>query len=94
MSREHALLLSQPNGSWTVNGYRFYQRHFVNDHSQRISPHHEVPLAEGDRVHSGVDHTHPPARRKEEWRDATDSLDVVKVMQAPHRSGVSQALRR
>ena len=54
VSREHALLVAQPDGSWAVIDTDSANGTFVNDHPQRLSPQHLVPLAEGDRVHVGI----------------------------------------
>ncbi|MGI9003815.1 MAG: FHA domain-containing protein [Pseudonocardia sp.] len=54
VSREHALLIARPDGSWAVMDTGSANGTFLNDNPQRIPPQHEVPLSDGDRVHVGV----------------------------------------
>jgi len=54
VSREHARLLAQPDGSWALVDEGSTNGTYVNGGSQRIPAKAPVPLADGDRVHLGV----------------------------------------
>ncbi|MGH3874476.1 MAG: FHA domain-containing protein [Pseudonocardiaceae bacterium] len=54
VSHEHARLLAQPDGSWTLVDDGSTNGTYVNGSSQRIPPDQPIPLADGDRVHLGV----------------------------------------
>jgi predicted RNA-binding Zn-ribbon protein involved in translation (DUF1610 family) len=54
VSREHARLLAQPDGSWALVDDGSTNGTYVNGGSQRIPAKAPVPLADGDRVHLGV----------------------------------------
>lgn len=54
VSREHARLLAQPDGSWAVADEGSTNGTYVNGSSQRIPANAPVQLANGDRVHVGV----------------------------------------
>jgi pSer/pThr/pTyr-binding forkhead associated (FHA) protein len=54
VSREHARLLAQPDGTWAVVDEGSTNGTYVNGGRQRIAAHQPVPLADGDRVHLGV----------------------------------------
>jgi hypothetical protein len=54
VSREHAGLLAQPDGTWAVVDEGSTNGTYVNGSSQRIPAHQQVALADGDRVHLGV----------------------------------------
>ncbi len=54
VSREHARLLAQPDGTWAVLDEGSTNGTYVNGSSQRIPAHQQVALADGDRVHLGV----------------------------------------
>ncbi|MGH3797448.1 MAG: FHA domain-containing protein [Pseudonocardiaceae bacterium] len=54
VSREHARLLAQPDGSWAVVDDGSANGTYVNDGSEPIPPSRQVPLTDGDRVHLGV----------------------------------------
>ncbi|MBV9729653.1 MAG: FHA domain-containing protein [Pseudonocardiales bacterium] len=54
VSREHARLLAQPDGTWAVLDEGSTNGTYVNDSRQRIAARQPVPLADGDRVHLGV----------------------------------------
>jgi hypothetical protein len=55
VSREHAELLVQPDGSWTVADLGSANGTFADEPTRRrLPPRIEVPLAEGDSVHVGV----------------------------------------
>ncbi|HKR49895.1 MAG TPA: FHA domain-containing protein [Pseudonocardiaceae bacterium] len=54
VSREHARLLAQPDGSWALVDDGSTNGTYVNGSSQRIPTKAPVPLADGDRVHLGV----------------------------------------
>lgn len=54
VSREHARLLAQPDGTWAVVDEGSTNGTYVNGGRQPIPAHQQVPLADGDRVHLGV----------------------------------------
>ncbi|MDQ2882195.1 MAG: FHA domain-containing protein [Actinomycetota bacterium] len=54
VSREHARLLAQPDGTWAVIDEGSTNGTYVNGSSQRIPAHQQVALADGDHVHLGV----------------------------------------
>jgi hypothetical protein len=54
VSREHARLLAQPDGTWTLVDEDSTNGTYLNGGRQRIPAHQQVPLAAGDRVHLGV----------------------------------------
>ncbi len=54
VSREHARLLAQPDGTWAVVDEGSTNGTYVNGARQPIPAHQQVPLADGDRVHVGV----------------------------------------
>ncbi len=54
VSREHARLLAQPDGSWALVDEGSTNGTYVNGCSQRVPTKAPVPLADGDRVHLGV----------------------------------------
>lgn len=54
VSREHAQLLAQPDGTWTVVDEGSTNGTYVNDDRRRIPTHQQIPLADGDCVHLGI----------------------------------------
>ncbi|MDQ2791168.1 MAG: phosphopeptide-binding protein [Pseudonocardiales bacterium] len=54
VSREHARLLAQPDGTWAVIDDGSTNGTYVNGGSQRIPAHQQIALADGDHVHLGV----------------------------------------
>ncbi len=54
VSREHARLLAQPDGSWALVDEGSTNGTYLNGGAQRIPAKTQIPLADGDRVHLGV----------------------------------------
>lgn len=56
ISRDHALLLARPGGSWpwTLVDTGSANGTYLNDLQVRLPADHEVPLAVGDRIHLGA----------------------------------------
>ena len=54
VSREHARLLAQPDGTWAVVDDGSLNGTFVNGGDQRIVAAQQTPLADGDRVQLGL----------------------------------------
>jgi pSer/pThr/pTyr-binding forkhead associated (FHA) protein len=54
VSREHARLLAQPDGTWAVIDDGSTNGTYVNGRDQRIPAHQQFPLSDGDRVHLGI----------------------------------------
>ena len=54
VSREHARLLAQPDGSWALVDEGSTNGTYVNGGAKRIPTKAQLPLADGDRVHLGV----------------------------------------
>ncbi|MFF5233687.1 FHA domain-containing protein [Dactylosporangium sp. NPDC000521] len=53
VSHLHALLVSQPGGTWAVVDLRSANCTFVNGSDEPIQPEQPVPLADGDHIHVG-----------------------------------------
>ncbi|MEV4137772.1 FHA domain-containing protein [Dactylosporangium sp. NPDC049742] len=53
VSHLHALLVSQPGGTWAVVDLRSANCTFVNGADDPIQPEQPVPLADGDHIHVG-----------------------------------------
>ncbi|MCA1672031.1 MAG: FHA domain-containing protein [Actinobacteria bacterium] len=54
VSREHAVLLAQPDGSWALMDVESANGTFINGAEHRLSARIETPLVEGDQIHVGV----------------------------------------
>ncbi len=54
VSREHARLVGQPDGTWAVIDEASTNGTYLNGSRQRLPAHQLVPLSHGDRVHLGV----------------------------------------
>ncbi|MGH3899312.1 MAG: FHA domain-containing protein [Pseudonocardiaceae bacterium] len=54
VSREHARLLAQPDGSWVLVDDGSTNGTYLNGDTKRLPAKAPVPLADGDRVHLGV----------------------------------------
>jgi FHA domain len=54
VSRKHARLLAQPDGSWALVDEGSTNGTYLNSNATRIPAQAQVPLADGDRVHLGV----------------------------------------
>ena len=54
VSRQHARLLAQPDGSWAVIDEGSTNGTYINGSDHRIPPHHQVLLSDGDRLQLGV----------------------------------------
>jgi hypothetical protein len=54
VSREHARLLAQSDGTWALIDEGSTNGTYLNGRGRRIPAHQQVPLADGDRVHLGV----------------------------------------
>ncbi len=54
VSREHARLLAQPDGSWALVDEGSTNGTYLNGGATPIPAKAQVPLADGDRVHLGV----------------------------------------
>ena len=54
VSREHARLVCQPDGTWAVIDEASTNGTYLNGSRQRLPAHQLVPLSHGDRVHLGV----------------------------------------
>ena len=54
MSREHARLLAQPDGSWAVADEGSTNGTYLNGGTEQIPTNQQTPLTDGDRVHLGV----------------------------------------
>lgn len=54
VSHQHAVLVQQPDGTWSVVDQDSTNGTTVNDGEDPIQPHLPVPLRDGDRVHVGA----------------------------------------
>lgn len=54
VSRDHARLLAQPDGSWVLVDTGSTNGTYLNGAAQRIPRHQQVSLTDGDRVQLGV----------------------------------------
>ncbi len=54
VSREHARLLAQPDGTWVVLDEGSTNGTYLNYSYHPISIHRPVPLTDGDRIHIGL----------------------------------------
>ncbi|MGH3938282.1 MAG: FHA domain-containing protein [Pseudonocardiaceae bacterium] len=54
VSREHAQLIAQPDGSWSVVDKGSANGTYVNDHPEPIPRNLLVPLADGDVIRLGI----------------------------------------
>ncbi len=54
VSREHARLLAQPDGSWALVDDGSTNGTYLNGSTTRIPVQRQVPVADGDRVHVGA----------------------------------------
>jgi pSer/pThr/pTyr-binding forkhead associated (FHA) protein len=54
VSREHARLLAQPDGSWAVVDDGSENGTYLNGGATPIPIEQPIPLADGDQVHLGV----------------------------------------
>lgn len=54
VSREHARLLAQPDGTWAVLDEGSTNGTYLNNSHHPIPIHRRVPLIDGDRIHVGL----------------------------------------
>jgi FHA domain-containing protein len=54
VSREHARLLAQPDGTWALLDEGSTNGTYLNGAPHRLPPHQQVPLSNADRIHLGV----------------------------------------
>lgn len=54
VSREHARLLAQPDGTWAVLDEGSTNGTYLNGARERIPTHHPIPLTPADRIHVGI----------------------------------------
>ncbi len=54
VSRLHALLVAQDDGSWTIEDTESTNGTWVNDEPDPLRPHSPVTVGDGDRVHVGA----------------------------------------
>lgn len=75
VSREHARLIAQPDGSWAVLDDGSTNGTYINSDLHRIPVNQQIPLSDGDCVHVGV------------WTTITLVAGDSDAVRAPHQFG-------